>query len=139
MSAQFRSPFIFQLLARTFFFIKSISGYYYKRHCGKGLMDGVGSCPHWKCVHQLCKKDMIFVCLYSPFWCRATNHAFLTWMFFTPLWRTIKNSGQAGSGREDRLEKIITKWKRNKNLKMRSFCAIFDCSNRAHRKKKRQV
>ena len=29
--------------------------------------------------------------------------------FFTPLWRTIKNSGQAGSGREDRLEKIITK------------------------------
>ena len=39
----------------------------------------------------------------------VTNHAFLTWMFFTPLWRTIKNSGWAGSRREDRLKKIITK------------------------------
>ena len=29
--------------------------------------------------------------------------------FHTPLWRTIKNSGRAGSGREDRLETIITK------------------------------
>ena len=43
-----------------------------------------------------------------------------------PLWRTIKNSGQAGSGREDRLEKIIKKRKRNKNLKMPSFCAVFN-------------
>ena len=30
-------------------------------------------------------------------------------VFFTPLWSKIKNSGRAGSGREDRLEKIITK------------------------------
>ena len=29
--------------------------------------------------------------------------------FFTPLCRTIKNSGRTGSGREDRPEKIITK------------------------------
>ena len=34
---------------------------------------------------------------------------FLCECFFTSLWRTIKNSGRAGSGREDRLEKIITK------------------------------
>ena len=27
----------------------------------------------------------------------------LSLMFFTPLWRTIKNSGRAGNGREDRL------------------------------------
>ena len=25
----------------------------------------------------------------------------LSLMFFTPLWRTIKNSGRAGNGRED--------------------------------------
>ena len=56
-------------------------------------------------------------------------------MFFTPLWRTIKNSGQAGSGREDRLEKIIKKKKRNKNLEMPSFCAVFNCSNCANRQK----
>ena len=56
-----------------------------------------------------------------------------------PLFRTIKNSGQAGSGREDRLEKIIKKRKRNKNLKMPSFCAVFNCSNRADRQKERQV
>ena len=56
-------------------------------------------------------------------------------MFFTPLWRTIKNSGQAGSGREDRLEKIIKKRKRKKNLKTPSFCAVFNCSNRATEKK----
>ena len=59
-------------------------------------------------------------------------------MFFTPLWRTIKNSGRAAgsaSGQEDRLERIITKWKRNKNLKMPSFCAVFNCSNRADREK----
>ena len=60
------------------------------------------------------------------------NHAFLTWMYFTPLWRTIENSGQAG---EDRLEKIMAKWKRNKNLKMLSFCVVFNCSNRADREK----
>ena len=51
---------------------------------------------------------------------------------FTPLWRTIENSSQAG---EDRLEKIIAKWKRNKNLKMLSFCVVFNCSNRADREK----
>ena len=55
--------------------------------------------------------------------------------FFTPLWRTIKISGRAGSGREDRLEKIIKKRKRNKNLKMPSFCAVSNCSNRADRQK----
>ena len=49
--------------------------------------------------------------------------------------RTIKNSGQAGSGPEDRLEKIIKKRKRNKNLKLPSFCAVFNCSNRADREK----
>ena len=53
----------------------------------------------------------------------VTNHAFLTWVFFTLLWRTIKNSVWAGSGQKDRLEKIITKWKRKKNLKMPTFCA----------------
>ena len=53
---------------------------------------------------------------------------------FTPLWRTIKNSGQAGSGREDRLEKIIKERKRN-NLKMPCFCGVFNCSNRADREK----
>ena len=47
--------------------------------------------------------------------------------FFTPLWRTIKNSSRAESGREDRLEKIITKRKRNKNAKMPHFCAVFNC------------
>ena len=59
-------------------------------------------------------------------------------MFFTLLWRTIKNNGQAArsaDGQEDRLEKIIIKWKRNKNLKMPSFCAVFNCSNRADREK----
>ena len=55
-------------------------------------------------------------------------------MFFTPLWRTIKNSGQAGSGQEDRLGKIIKK-RKNKNLKMQSFCAVLNCSNRADREK----
>ena len=51
------------------------------------------------------------------------------------LWRTIKNSGQPGSGREDRLEKIIKKRKRNKNLKLPSFFAVFNCSNRADTEK----
>ena len=55
--------------------------------------------------------------------------------FFTSLWRTIKNSGQAGSGQEDRLKKIIKKRKRNKNLKLPSFCAVFNCSNRADKEK----
>ena len=40
-----------------------------------------------------------------------------------------------GSGQEDRLEKLITKWKRNKNLKMLSFCAVCNCSNCADRGK----
>ena len=51
-----------------------------------------------------------------------------------PLWRTI-NSGQAGSGQENRLEKIIKKRNRNKNLKMPSFCAVFNCSNGADRER----
>ena len=63
---------------------------------------------------------------YSQFWYRVTNDTFLMWMFFTPLWRTIKSNGQAGIGREDRPEKR----KRN-NLKLPSFCAVFNCSNRA--------
>ena len=45
------------------------------------------------------------------------------------------NSGPAGSGREDRLEKITKKKKRNKNLKLPSFSTIFNCSNRADREK----
>ena len=59
--------------------------------------------------------------MYSPFRYDVTNYAFLTWIFLTPLWRTIKNSVRAGSAWEDILEKIITKWKRNKNLKMQVF------------------
>ena len=43
---------------------------------------------------------------YSPFR-HVTNHAFLTWMLFTPLWRSII--------------KKTNKQKRNKNLKMPSF------------------
>ena len=63
--------------------------------------------------------------LNSPFRYRVTNHAFQTWMFLTPLWRTIKNSRRAGSEREDRLEKIITKWKRNLILENANFlCSI---------------
>ena len=54
-------------------------------------------------------------------------------VFFTKLWRTIKSSGQEGSGREDRLKKVIKKRKRNKNLKMPSFCVVFNCSNCADR------
>ena len=50
--------------------------------------------------------------------------------FFMPLWRTIKNSGQEG-----RLAKIIKKRKRNKNLKISGFCAVFNCSNRVDREK----
>ena len=45
----------------------------------------------------------------SPFQYPVTNHAFLMWMFFTPLWRTIISS-----------VKKTNKWKRN-NLKMPSF------------------
>ena len=51
-----------------------------------------------------------------------------------PLWRAI-NSGQAGSGQENRLEKKIKKRKRKKNLKMPSFCAVFNCSNGADRER----
>ena len=54
--------------------------------------------------------------------------------FFTPLWRTVKSSGQAGSGQEDRLEKT-KKRKRDKNLKLPSFCAVFNCSNGVDREK----
>ena len=73
--------------------------------------------------------------MYSPFRYDVTNYAFLTRIFLTPLWRTIKNSVRAGSAREDILEKIITKWKRNKNLKMPSFRAVFNCSYRTDRQK----
>ena len=55
--------------------------------------------------------------------------------FLTPLRRKIKNSGRAGSGPEDRLEKIITKCKRKRNLKMPSFCAAFNCSCRCDKQK----
>ena len=42
MSAQFRSRFIFQLLAGTLFLNKSLRWYYNERHHGKSPMDGVG-------------------------------------------------------------------------------------------------
>ena len=41
-------------------------------------------------------------------------------MFFTPLWRTVKTSGRAGSGQEDRLQKII-KSEKSKTLKIHIF------------------
>ena len=64
----------------------------------------------------------------SLFRYHVTNHGFLTWMIFAPLWRRIKNKW-------DGLQTIITKWKRNKNLKMQSFCPAINCSNRADRGK----
>ena len=42
MSPQFRSRFIFKLLATTLFLNKEISWFYNERHHGKGPMDGVG-------------------------------------------------------------------------------------------------
>ena len=42
ISAQFRSPFIFQLLVGDLFFNKSIYGYSNKTRREKRLMDGVG-------------------------------------------------------------------------------------------------
>ena len=60
-------------------------------------------------------------------------------MFLTPLWRTIKNSGQAESRREHKLEKIIKKREINKNLKLPNFCGVFNCSNHAHRKRQVQL
>ena len=45
------------------------------------------------------------------------------------------NSSQGGSGRENGLEKIIKKRKRNKSLKFPSFCAVFNCSNCVDREK----
>ena len=45
----------------------------------------------------------------SPFR-HVTNHAFLTWIFFTPFWKTILNSMKKTNKRT---------W--NKNLKMPSF------------------
>ena len=41
-------------------------------------------------------------------------------MFFTSLWRTIKNSDQAGSGREDR-KKDDNKVKKKNEFKNRKF------------------
>ena len=64
----------------------------------------------------------------SLFRYHVTNHGFLTWMIFAPLWRRIKNKW-------DGLQTIITKWKRNKNLKMQSFCPAINCSNRTDRGK----
>ena len=52
----------------------------------------------------------------SSCWYCVTNHAFLTWMFFSSLWRTIKNSTRAGSGREDRLILITTNNKVKRKL-----------------------
>ena len=86
-------------------------------------------------VLQYSREKGVICKVYSPFGYRITNHAFSRECFFTPLCRTIKNSSRAGSGREDRLEKIITNWKRNKNLKMLSFCVVFNCSNRGDREK----
>ena len=37
------------------------------------------------------------------FRCHVTNQTFLMWIFFMPLWRTMKNSGQEGRRQEDRL------------------------------------
>ena len=42
MSAQFRSRFIFKLLASTLFLEKKVSWFYNERHHGKYPMDGVG-------------------------------------------------------------------------------------------------
>ena len=42
MGAQFRSSFIFQLLAGTMFLNKSLCWFYNERHLDKGPMDGVG-------------------------------------------------------------------------------------------------
>ena len=60
-----------------------------------------------------------------PFRYPIKNHDFLTWMFFTPLWRTLINSMKKTNKR---------KW--NKNLRMPSFWQyIFNCSNRSDRDK----
>ena len=58
--------------------------------------------------------------------CCVTNHAFLTWMFFSSLWRTIKNSARAGSVREDRLILITTNNKVKRKLEFEN--AKFLCS-----------
>ena len=42
MSEQFRSRFVFRLLAGTAMPEKSLSWFYNERHHGKGPMDGVG-------------------------------------------------------------------------------------------------
>ena len=60
-------------------------------------------------------------------------------MLFTPLSRTIKNSGREESGREDTLWNAIRKWKRTINLKKPGFCEVFNCSNRAGRKKEEAI
>ena len=88
-----------------------------------------------KTINNTCKFP--YIC-YSLFRYHVIDQAFLTWMFFTPLWRTIKNSDVVGGGREYRLQKIITKWKRNKYLKMPSFCAVnySNCANREKDKSK---
>ena len=61
------------------------------------------------------------VCVNSPFRYRVTNHAFLAWILFCAIMEDNEKSGRAGSGWENRLQKMIKKWKRNKNLKMARF------------------
>ena len=48
-----------------------------------------------------------------PFKCTSQIMPFSRECFFQPLWKTIKNSGRAGSGREDRQILITTKFKGN--------------------------
>ena len=56
--------------------------------------------------------------------------------FFAPLWRTIKNHGRSGSGREDRL--IFLDIRKNKKKRKYKFenamlCEAFNRSNSADR------
>ena len=55
------------------------------------------------------REDFVVYIMYSLFQYHVTDHTFLTWMFFSPFWRTIINS----------VKKNKQKW--NKNLKMPSF------------------
>ena len=65
-----------------------------------------------KCIfskhHFQEREDFVVYIMYSLFQYHITDHTFLTWMFFSPFWRTIINS-----------MKKKQKW--NKNLKMPSF------------------
>ena len=57
-------------------------------------------------------------------------------MFFLPHYGgQLKTTVEQEAGEKLDCKKIITKWKINKNFKMPSCCAVFNCSNRADRKK----